>query len=185
MQTFLDTLDALVETAPVIIAIDGPCAAGKTTFAERLSSRYDDARVFHMDDFFLQPKMRSPERLQTPGGNVDHERFQSEVLIPLTRREPFTYHKYNCQTDALTPVAVEPARLSIVEGAYSLHPSLRDYYDLRVFLDVDEDTQAKRILIRNSPDMAQRFFSEWIPLEQAYFRAMRVREAADFVLSPV
>lgn len=183
MQSFLATLDALVEAAPVIIAIDGPCAAGKTTFSENLIRRFDDALVFHMDDFFLQPGMRTQERLNTPGGNVDHERFLLEVLLPLTRREPFTYRQYNCQTDALTPVAVLPARLSIVEGAYSLHPLLRDYYDLTVFLDVDEDLQTKRILLRNTPDMARRFFNEWIPLEQAYFQDMQVRDAADFVLA--
>ena len=181
MQSFLDVLDAVLQAAPVILAIDGPCAAGKTTLAQHLSERYQDAQVYHMDDFFLQPAMRTVERLQTPGGNVDYERFLQEVLLPLTQRTPFTYHKYDCQTGQLTPVHSTPARLSIVEGAYSLHPALRDYYDLKLFLDINEEVQAKRILQRNGPQMAGRFFNEWIPLEQKYFDALAVREAADFV----
>ena len=66
---------ALLETrSRVLVAVDGNCCAGKTTLAERLRTRLN-ATVFHMDDFFLQPQMRTAERLQTPGGNVDAERF--------------------------------------------------------------------------------------------------------------
>ena len=69
-----------------------------------------------------------------------------------------------------TPVTVRPARLNIVEGAYSLHPSLEKYYDLSVFLDVTPETQRRRILSRNGAEWGQRFFERWIPLETAYFQ---------------
>lgn len=182
MQSLLSIIDALIAAVPGIIAIDGHCGAGKTTLAARLSEHYDSVNVFHMDDFFLQPHMRTAERLSTPDGNVDYERFLAEVLLPLTKRAPFSYFQYDCKRDQLTPVAVQPKQLSIVEGVYSLHPALRDYYDVKVFLDIDEDHQAKRILARNTPEMASRFFNEWIPLEEKYFRSMDIRDAADFLL---
>ena len=34
-----------------------------------------------MDDFFLRPEQRRPERFAEPGGNVDRERFAAEVLV--------------------------------------------------------------------------------------------------------
>lgn len=69
-----------------ILAIDGNCCAGKSKFAAQLAERFS-ATVFHMDDFFLRPEQRTAERLAAPGGNVDHERFRAEVLLPLTRGE--------------------------------------------------------------------------------------------------
>lgn len=56
--------------SPFLIAIDGRCAAGKTTFAEKLSSIME-CSVIHMDHFFLRPEQRTKERLAQAGGNVD------------------------------------------------------------------------------------------------------------------
>lgn len=182
MHPLLEAIDALMGVTAPLVAIDGPCAGGKSTLAKRLKELYPEAAVYHMDDFFLQPSMRTPQRLAEPGGNVDRERFLREVLIPLSQGVPFTYHVYDCQRDSLTPVEANPAPLSIIEGAYSLHPDLRDHYDLKVFLDVPPDEQIKRILVRNGERMAQRFFREWIPMENAYFEAFAVRGASDLML---
>jgi len=53
----------------VIVAIDGRCGSGKTTLAALIAKEFD-CSVFHMDDFFLPPGLRTPERLGEPGGNV-------------------------------------------------------------------------------------------------------------------
>ena len=37
-----------------------------------------------MDDFFLQPKQRTKERLEQAGGNVDYKRFKKEIVHFLT-----------------------------------------------------------------------------------------------------
>lgn len=112
-----------------------------------------------------------PERFAQPGGNMDRERLEAEVLVPLRRGEAAVYRPFDCGTMTLRPpVTVRPARLNIVEGAYSLHPSLEKYYDLSVFLDVTPETQRRRILSRNGAEWGQRFFERWIPLETAYFQ---------------
>ena len=69
-----EAIAALNKDKDVLIAIDGKCASGKTTLAERLALKYK-ANLFHMDDFFLRPFQRSEERLKVPGENIDHERF--------------------------------------------------------------------------------------------------------------
>ena len=58
----------------VLLAIEGGSASGKTTLSQLLSRIYG-CTVFHMDEFFLRPEQRTPERLAEPGGNVDRERF--------------------------------------------------------------------------------------------------------------
>ena len=80
-------IDALLAEKPhVIVAIDGPASSGKTTLATELAAHYG-AAVLHMDDYFLQPHQRTPERYAEPGGNVDRERFLREALLPLSRGE--------------------------------------------------------------------------------------------------
>lgn len=182
MDSLLQAIEALVAIKPTIMAIDGPCAGGKSTLAKRLGEHFPSAKVYHMDDFFLKPDMRTAQRLAMPGGNVDHERFLKELLLPLSQGQAFSYGAYNCQSGQTTMLSGEPAPLSIIEDSYSLHPALRGYYDLCVFLDIDPDQQARRILLRNGEKMAQRFFNEWIPMENRYFETHQVREASDLLL---
>ena len=69
-----------------------------------------------------------------------------------------------------------------MEGAYSIHPSLAEYYDFSVFLNVSVNLQKKRILKRNTEAMAQNFFERWIPMEHKYFEEMNVKERCDMVI---
>lgn len=172
-------IDALLKTGQqIVIAIDGNCTAGKTTLASVLEKEYD-CNVFHMDDFFLRPEQRSAERYAEPGGNVDYERFQQEVLIPLKKGEAFSYRPFSCKTFTLSePVKVIPKALNIVEGTYSIHPYFGDPYDLRIFLSVDKDTQEERILKRPQ-HIIERFFSDWIPMEKHYFDTLQIPNCAD------
>lgn len=160
----------------ILLAIEGGSASGKTTLGKLLEELYG-CTVFHMDDFFLQPHQRTRQRLEEPGGNVDRERFLKEVLVPLKAGKPVTYQKFDCSTFSLgEPVTINPTKLCVVEGAYSMHPELAGYYDMSAFLDVCPDVQRKRIEKRNSPEMAERFFKEWIPMEQKYFDTFAIKE---------
>ncbi len=165
----------------LIIALDGRSAAGKTTLCAALADAFD-CNVFHMDDFFLRPEQRTPERLDAVGENIDHERFVVEVLTPLLAKKEFSYRPFCCKTQSFgEAVKVTPKRINIVEGAYSCHPSLYDCYDLRVFLNVDPETQLCRIKKRNA-DAVEVFRTKWIPLEEAYFKAYDLPARCDLVL---
>ena len=167
----------------IVIAIDGSCTAGKSTLAGQLENTWD-CNVFHMDDFFLRPEQRTGARLAEPGGNVDYERFRAEVLEPLTAGKPVEYRPYDCSCGSLKPpVRVEPKAINIVEGTYSQHPYFADAYDLRIFLDVAPQVRKKRILARPA-FLHRRFMEEWIPMEQAYFRAFDIAGKSHIVAVP-
>lgn len=51
----------------ILVAIDGKCAAGKTTLGYYLKELYK-CNLFHMDDFFLQMQQRTVERFNEVGG---------------------------------------------------------------------------------------------------------------------
>lgn len=170
----LPQTDAL--SVPLIVAIDGRCAAGKTTLSAILEKKCD-CNVFHMDDFFLRPQQRTEERLSQPGGNVDYERFRQEALIPISQSQEFSYRPYRCHIQQLiAPVSVSPKAINIVEGSYSCHPALEDFYSLRIFLTVDKEQQLARIRKRNGPEQAKIFESRWIPLEERYFSDLKIQQ---------
>ena len=182
-DAILARVQALLQTQTrVLLAIDGNCCAGKTTTATKLGKLLD-ANVFHLDDYFLQPHMRTPERLRQPGGNVDAERFLSEVLQPVSRGETAIVRRYDCHQDALLPSeTVAPRAVSIIEGAYCMHPLLASCYDIRLFCRVDPALQQERILARNGEEMLPMFLNRWIPLENAYFAAYPIAQDCDFII---
>lgn len=169
------------EREKLIIAIDGRCASGKSTKARELQKELDCA-VFHMDDFFLPPEKRTEERLSQPGGNVDYERFLSEVLQPLREEREVLYRPFSCKNKAFgQAVSIPLKKINIVEGSYSLHPWFWQHYDLRIFLDISPEEQLARIKNR-SPEKLDDFINKWIPLEEKYFDFYRIKDRSDIVL---
>ena len=174
-------IDKKAKENSIVVSIEGSSASGKTTFGNTLKDIYD-CNLFHMDDFFLQLHQRTKERLNTPGGNIDSERFLEEILVPLSQKQDINYHKFKCSDMMLEKQNTVPFKnITIIEGAYSMHPDFQKYYDISAFLDISEDFQKKRILKRN-PDMADRFFHIWIPLEHKYFNAFNIKEKCDFII---
>lgn len=163
----------------IIVALEGKSGSGKSSLAKSLGDLYD-LNIFHMDDFFLAKNLRTEERLEEIGGNVDYVRFKEEVIDKILEGSIFHYRVFDCKAmDFTDRVEVRSRRINLVEGCYSLHPSLIDNYDLKVFLDIDEDIQKNRILKRNGPQMLERFLDEWIPKENKYFDEMQIREKSD------
>lgn len=166
----------------VLIAIDGKCASGKSSFSDLLNEKYD-CNIFHMDDFFLPAKFKTNERLDEAGGNVDYIRFKEDIIEKLEENKSFKYQIFNCKVQKLTEYRnITPKKLNIVEGVYSMNPELIDYYDVKIFFDIDDNTQKERILNRNGKDMYKKFRDIWIPLENKYFKELEIRKKADIVI---
>jgi len=128
-------------------------------------------------------ELRSEDRLREPGGNVHYERFKDEVIDRLFGGEAFSYQRFDCRTKSLREfVNIPYAPVFIIEGSYSHHPYFGDYADLRIFRDVDKETQWQRILKRNGLPWADDFKNKWIPLEEEYFSAFGIQTKADIVL---
>ena len=176
-------IERLLETKErVIVALDGMSCSGKTTFAAQLAQKFSGS-VVHMDDFFL-PADRFTEQMQAlPGGNMDLARFQAEVLSPLAAGVDFSYAPFSCKEQALlSDKAQVTGRLIVVEGAYALLPAWGRYWDLSLFLQVSQEEQQGRLLLRNGARGMVPFLKRWIPREEAYFAACHVRNRCDEIV---
>lgn len=164
------------QAVPVLVAIDGRCGSGKSTLGAYLQEHFS-CNLFHMDDFFLQPWQRTEKRLGETGGNVDYERFLEEVLTPLKRGQDVQYRRFSCHTWQMEPVQmISYQPLNIIEGSYSLHPYFENPYDLRIFMDIDRESQLENILRRNGGEKLEDFKRLWIPKEEAYFEKFHIAE---------
>ena len=162
------------------IAIDGKCGAGTSTLGEMIKAIFE-TNLFKMDDFFLQPFQRTAARLNEPGGNIDYERFKETVIVPLQHQESVKYQRFDCSKMALEAhVELIPySRFNVIEGTYSMHPYFGMFYDFTIALNVSDDIQAKRILMRNGEMMYEKFKKIWIPLENKYFDQYNIFNVAD------
>lgn len=179
---FLARLPASPEGQPLVIALDGRCASGKTTLTH-LIAQITGAAVIHMDDFFLPAELRTEARLGEAGGNIDYDRFIGEVLPNLRSNKEFTYRVFDCGKMELGgAVSVKPADIIIVEGAYSHHPKFGDYMDVRIFFNVDRETQLMRIAERDGKESLDDFITRWIPMEERYIAEYSIMENADMII---
>lgn len=174
--------DLLAKKERVIVAIDGYSNSGKTTLASRIAESFEDCIVIHMDDFYL-PK-NSVKKNSIYDGSIDYDRLKTEVINNLYNSE-FEYRIFSCEKqDYIEKVDVKNLRLIVVEGAYSLHPSLGNYYDLSIFIEIDKETQIERLKKRNK-DNFDDFLNKWFVLEENYFSFYHIKNYASIVINCV
>lgn len=176
--------DHLKNKKRLIMAIDGPCTSGKTTLATRIAKRYP-ANIYHLDDFYLTQVAKETVNRDQAGWNSDHQRFIDDVLKPLQTGKPVSYRAFNCQEQRLLKqVVIKSQPVEIIEGVYAHHPKYRRYYNLTVFLSIEEQAQQARLLVRNGAKGRARFNAMWIPLENEYFDYYDIIKKANMVIVP-
>lgn len=167
----------------LLVAIDGRCASGKTTISKELENLIP-CNVIHIDYFFLRPEQRTQERLNTAGENIDHERFLKEVLKPLKDGEEVIFRPFNCKTMSFDkPIKLDNKKINIIEGSYSCHKNLFEYYDIHIFLEVSPEEQMKRIVLRDGIEKSKIYESKWIPLEEVYFDTYKLAQKCEYHFS--
>ncbi len=166
---------------PVIVAVDGRCGSGKTSFA-KLAARVFPCNVFHMDDFYLPVERRGKNWKAVPGGNIDLNRLRDEVLVPVKEGEEAKYRPFSClKREFGSMIVVPPQKLNIIEGSYSHHPELFGNYDLKIFLTCEKEEQERRLREREGI-----YFNEyeiwWMPMEEHYIESLDIEQEAGIIV---
>ena len=163
-----------------IISLEGRCASGKTTLCNSINHLYT---IIPIDDFFLPIKLKTKERLNEIGGNINYELIK-EMLIELkdaisTKKETFSYKAFNCSTQEYFKKEVILKDKIILEGVYSSSPHFKEFIDKIIYLYVDKKTQYKRI---HNRDLRDKFINEWIPLEENYYNSINIEDICDIII---
>ncbi len=141
--------------------MDGPDAAGKTTYADALALATGAARV-RADDYLAPPEVRHASG----------------------RYDPVGYYESAFDLSALRAAVLDAPLPVVVDGVFLFRPELDDLWDVRVFCDVDPDEQWRRVLARDpaTPDLRERYERRYRPAYEAYRLACRPEERADLVV---
>lgn len=178
---FREAVELLQQKSPAILAIDGRCGSGKSSLGRMLEEVFACSLV-HMDDYYMPFEKRSQNWMEIPAGNMDLERFRAEVLEPARQGKDIHYRPYNCQKGQIGEERLLPKTpLLVVEGSYSHHPVLREYYDRTIFLTCEKEEQIRRLQQREG-DYFPRFQQIWMPLEERYFQTFAIEAHADRIL---
>ena len=180
MEQLIEQINKLFNNKKsIVIAIDGKSCAGKTTLANKLKEVYD-ANVIHTDDFYLPKNLRTVYRLKEVGGHFDYDRLYNEVIRKLNKT--LNIVSYDCKNDTFIEKEKLPKkRVTIIEGTYSMHPYLENYYDFAIFMNVDGDTQLSRLKERNL-DNYNDFIEKLIPYENRYLEVFKIKDKANIIL---
>lgn len=167
---------------PLIIAIDGKSASGKSTFAARLADELG-VQVIATDDFY-RPRNNSGELdISLYDGNFDIERFSREVVSNLNG-DGFEYGVFDCRSGSIKETkSIAPYNAIVIEGAYSVDPKLGDYAGIKIFFDISAEEQIKRIEKRNGREGVKRFTEIWIPAEERYFSYYGIKKSCDLLVN--
>ena len=152
----------LVRDPMYLIGIAGGSGSGKTTFSKkilgRVSEKFGDSRsvaLLHQDSYYMTAppadlKVRGEFNFDHPGAfdwDLLHEHLRrlkqgEQVEIPV--------YDYKTSRRTLETETIGPCRAIVMEGIYTLwDPTIRDLFDLKVYLHVEADIRFIRRLHRD------------------------------------
>jgi phosphoribulokinase len=146
---------------PILLAIVGDSAAGKSTLGAGISSLLGNERVTVVttDDYHKHNrKARRELRLSALHPDCNDLDLLAEHLGQLASGSAVRKAAYNHATgDFDAPREIQPAEFLIVEGLLGLYsPALREHYDVSVYLDTPEPLRHRWKVSR---DTAKRGYS--------------------------
>ncbi len=135
---------APVGPRPVVLGIVGDSAAGKTTLTRGLIELLGRERVTHVcvDDYHKYDRReRSALGITALHPDCNHLDIIELHLERLHYGQPILKPVYDHSTGTLVrPEYVRPREIVIVEGLLGFHtPVMRQFYDVKVYLDPTED----------------------------------------------
>ena len=142
---------------PLVIGIAGGSGSGKTTVAQEILQRVGPDRIAFLQHDSYYKDLSGLPPAQKAEVNFDHPNsLETELLIQhiasLRNGKPVEVPIYDFSTHSRTrqTFTVQPRRVILVEGILIFtEATLRDMFDVKIFVDTDSDIRFIRRLERD------------------------------------
>ena len=150
-----------VKKTPVLLAIAGPTAAGKTEIVERLSKAFTEAgqqvTSIELDNFLSDRDYREANGIHSEGKRALHFELFKQALEDITQGKKISIPRYdfvsatsshdiqgNLKPDGI-PIEIEPADIIFIEGNFPfLLEEVVHLIDIKVVYLTDDAVRMKR-----------------------------------------
>ena len=167
----------MAPVSPLIIGIAGGTGSGKTTLARKLIESVPAGRAvviehdwYYRDRSHLTPTERAAVNFDEPAA-LEND-LLAEHLATLKQGRAVTCPQYDFATHTRSAAhrRVEASSIVVVEGILLFAvPSLREIFDLRIFVDTDDDIRLLRRLRRDIQERGRDLDS----IEAQYYGTVR------------
>lgn len=202
LERLADLIVSVELPHPVRVAIDGVDAAGKTTLADELVipiQQRDRPAIRASVDSFHRPKSERYRRgVDSPEGyyhdSYDYDSLVDELLVQLGPGGSLRYRPatFDYKEDLFIYESLrnaEPNAVLLFDGIFLLRPELNDFWDFRIFLDVEFEVSVERDIRRSvdeegstSEGLLERQQKRYMPGQRIYLKSVRPKEIANVVV---
>jgi uridine kinase len=162
---------------PLILGIAGGTGSGKTTVAQKIASALPEERAvviqhdwYYLDRSHLRPEERALVNFDEPAA-LDNARLASDLAtLKSGRAASCPRYDFATHTRLAGEQRVEAHPVVIVEGILLFAVDvLRDAFDLRLFVDTDDDIRLLRRIRRDVEERGRDLAS----IEAQYLKSVR------------
>ena len=170
--------------ASVVIGIDGLAGAGKSTLAQQIVHWVENATHIELDDFYQPYHLTKDSRLSPKEmcfKLFDWKRLRNDLLIPIARGHAAVYQRYGwIENRLLAHVEIPVAPVIVVEGVFGMLPSLRSFYDLKIYVDTPKTHRLSRLNARGY--LNREWMGPWMAAEDWYIDQIKPKDHVDLVI---
>lgn len=198
----VESILEIQKETPVLVCIDGVDGAGKTYFAKRLTNELKSVShnviLCSVDNFHNTQDIRYQKGKDSDVGfyedSYNYPKLISNLLMPF-KMGTGVYIDSIFDVDKNTPNISRAKEVSmdsilILEGIFLQRPELSNFWDLRIFLDVNFETILNRNINRQinksriglKEEIILRYKMRYIPGQKLYFKQADPKENANIVI---
>jgi uridine kinase len=202
LTTLAAAIDGIKRDGPILVGIDGIDGAGKTTLADELVRYLDDLGRHvvraSIDGFHNPREQRIAKGNFSPEGyfcdSFNYKSFIDGFIRPIKearRKLALRAATFDFRTDREVDdkvVEIFPASIVLFDGIFLFRAELVDFWDYRIFLEIDFETSLDRGLMRDSALMSgkeaarERYVRRYMPGQKLYLDAARPTAIADVIV---